>query len=106
MGGFRFLPILDLRFIIFFIRDSRWEGRALSPNGTKGTNRANGTYARPRNMRYLGFVFGPPLLAAQPCFHSSTNSFQSATSCGLRMKAMAGSSFGARGAFRSFKPAS
>src|SRR4030095_2784168 len=43
----------------------------------------------------------PPL----PLFHSFTNSFQSAMLCGLRISAVTGSSFGARGTVSSFKPA-
>src|ERR1051326_3913686 len=43
---------------------------------------------------------------ALPLFHSPTNSFLSPTPCALRMSAEAGSSFGARGALRSLRPAS
>src|ERR1700690_2575679 len=39
-------------------------------------------------------------------YQASTNSLQSAIACGLRMKAIAGISFGARGTESSFKPAS
>lgn len=42
----------------------------------------------------------------RPPRHFFTNSFQSAISCELRMKAMAGISFGARGGERSLRPAS
>src|SRR5213593_758921 len=43
---------------------------------------------------------------ALPLFHSPTNSFQSTTPWALRMRAEAGSSFGARGGLRSLRPAS
>ncbi len=43
---------------------------------------------------------------ALPSFHSFRNSFHSATPWALRMRADTGSSFGARGALSSFRPAS
>src|SRR5216110_3976428 len=49
---------------------------------------------------------GERFTARPPCVHSSTKSFHSGILCALRMSAVTGSSFGARGTLSSFRPAS